>query len=451
MVSIRRQLTVMFFGCASLTAILIHYFVNVTICSQIDEYMMENQEKRNERLVTYFEDYYQKNKQFSSDAGSELMHEAYMNQFCLILMDSNQNVIWGMSPDSIKGDSMAPISGDYQAKIYELKVDDELIGYLEIGQHTPLLLSQQDLDFKESINRSMILSTLVAIVIILGLSILFSKPLSKAIHDVSNMAFRISKGVFDLRIQRKSKIREIQILNNSINELADKLQQQDTLRKQLISDVSHELRTPLNILQTNFEAMIDGVLPLNQERLQSLNSEVIRFGELLKNLEVLKRFDSGDEKSMYAPLSLFELINGMESEIKALLSQKYIQYEFNSSLLETDLIIGNSNQIKQVILNLVSNSFKFTKEYGVVLIKLSKTSDEIILHVEDNGIGIKEDEIPYLFERFYRSDQIRHQTEGSGIGLSIVKKIIDLHDAKVEIKSEVGAGTIVEIHFLKVI
>lgn len=297
----------------------------------------------------------------------------------------------------------------------------------------------------------MILSTLVAIVIILGLSILFSKPLSKAIHDVSNMAFRISKGVFDLRIQRKSKIREIQILNNSINELADKLQQQDTLRKQLISDVSHELRTPLNILQTNFEAMIDGVLPLNQERLQSLNSEVIRFGELLKNLEVLKRFDSGDEKSMYAPLSLFELINGMESEIKALLSQKYIQYEFNSSLLETDLIIGNSNQIKQVILNLVSNSFKFTKEYGVVLIKLSKTSDEIILHVEDNGIGIKEDEIPYLFERFYRSDQIRHQTEGSGIGLSIVKKIIDLHDAKVEIKSEVGAGTIVEIHFLKVI
>ena len=379
------------------------------------------------------------------------MHEAYMNQFCLILMDSNQNVIWGMSPDSIKGDSMAPISGDYQAKIYELKVDDELIGYLEIGQHTPLLLSQQDLDFKESINRSMILSTLVAIVIILGLSILFSKPLSKAIHDVSNMAFRISKGVFDLRIQRKSKIREIQILNNSINELADKLQQQDTLRKQLISDVSHELRTPLNILQTNFEAMIDGVLPLNQERLQSLNSEVIRFGELLKNLEVLKRFDSGDEKSMYAPLSLFELINGMESEIKALLSPKYIQYEFNSSLLETDLIIGNSNQIKQVILNLVSNSFKFTKEYGVVLIKLSKTSDEIILHVEDNGIGIKEDEIPYLFERFYRSDQIRHQTEGSGIGLSIVKKIIDLHDAKVEIKSEVGAGTIVEIHFLKVI
>lgn len=81
MVSIRRQLTVMFFGCASLTAILIYYFVNVTICSQIDEYMMENQEKRNERLVTYFEDYYQKNRQFSSDAGSELMHEAYMNQF----------------------------------------------------------------------------------------------------------------------------------------------------------------------------------------------------------------------------------------------------------------------------------------------------------------------------------------------------------------------------------
>ena len=80
MVSIRRQLTVMFFGCASLTAILIYYFVNVTICSQIDEYMMENQEKRNERLVTYFEDYYQKNKQFSFKSKCHLGDESRFNK-----------------------------------------------------------------------------------------------------------------------------------------------------------------------------------------------------------------------------------------------------------------------------------------------------------------------------------------------------------------------------------
>lgn len=450
MVSIRRQLTLIFFGCATLTAVLIYGFVNITINIQVNNYMMENQEKRNERLVTYFEDYYQKNKQFSPDAGAELMHEAYMNQFCLILMDANKDVIWGMSPESLKGEAMPLISGEYHATVYELIVDDKLIGYLEIGQHESLLLSQQDVAFKQSINESIALSTVMAIVIILGLSLVFSKPLSKAIQDVSNLAFKISKGVFDVRIKSKMKVKEIQVLNQSINELAQKLQRQEELRKQLVSDVSHELRTPLNILQTNFEAMIDGVLPLNQERLQSLNNEVIRFGELLKNLEVLKKFDADDEQSPYTLLSLEELIRGMNQEIEALLSQKNIQYQFISSIRKSDYIIGNQNQIKQIILNLVSNSFKFTYEEGEVKIKLSSTSTELILQVIDNGIGISKDDLPYLFERFYRSNQIRHETEGSGIGLSIVKKIVDLHGATITIESELGIGTMIEMRFLKV-
>lgn len=448
MISIRRQLTFLFFGCATLTAVLIYSFVNITINFQVNDYMMENQEKRNERLVTYFEDYYQKNKQFSSDAGAELMHEAYMNQFCLILMDPNKNIIWGMSPESIKGEGMSPLSGEYHANVYDLIVNDTIIGYLEIGQHESLLLSQQDLAFKQSINESIALSTGMAIVIIIGISLLFSKPLSKSIQEVSNLAFKISKGVLDVRIHSKMKVKEIQVLNQSINELAQKLQYQEELRKQLVSDVSHELRTPLNILQTNFEAMIDGVLPLNEERLYALNDEVIRFGELLKNLEVLKKFDTDTEQSEYTLLALDELIRGMQHEIEALLSQKNIDYQFVSTNCKSDYILGNQNQLKQVILNLVSNSFKFNGENGQVVIKLSSTTTELVLQVIDNGIGIAQADLPYIFERFYRSNQIRHETEGSGIGLSIVKKIIDLHNATIKIESELGKGTIIEMRFL---
>ena len=178
--TLRRKLGLLLFSCALLATLLITFFVNQTILHQVEQYMYDNQAKRNARLTTYFEDYYASHGEFDEKAGAELAHEAYMNNYCLVLMDVDYNLIWGMSPNEMELEA-----GEvYQANTYDLVVNDEIIGYLEIGQHTSLLLSQEDLLFKQEINQSIFISAIITMVIIGAISYLFSKPLSLPIKNV---------------------------------------------------------------------------------------------------------------------------------------------------------------------------------------------------------------------------------------------------------------------------
>ncbi|MDD6759988.1 MAG: sensor histidine kinase, partial [Turicibacter sp.] len=217
--ALRRKLGLLLFGCALLTTVLITFFVNRTIQHQFEQYMNDNQAKRNERLITYFEDYYQSHGTFDERAGAELAHEAYMNDYCLVLMDANSNVIWGMSPDEMKLEA-----GEiYQAKTYHLMVNDETIGYLEIGQHTPLLLSTEDIYFKQAINQSIVMSAVITIAVVGGISFIFSKPLSKPIKKVSEMALRLAQGDFKEEMIESINIEELDSLQKSMNLLASTL------------------------------------------------------------------------------------------------------------------------------------------------------------------------------------------------------------------------------------
>ena len=432
--ALRRKLGLLLFGCALLTTVLITFFVNRTIQHQFEQYMHDNQAKRNERLITYFEDYYQSHGTFDERAGAELAHEAYMNDYCLVLMDANSNVIWGMSPDEMKLEA-----GEiYQAKTYHLMVNDETIGYLEIGQHTPLLLSTEDIYFKQAINQSIVMSAVITIAVVGGISFIFSKPLSKPIKKVSEMALRLAQGDFKEEMIESINIEELDSLQKSMNLLARTLTSHEEARKQLVSDVSHELRTPLNILQTNLEGMIDGIIPVNEIRLQALHQEVVRFGKLISNLEVLKQFDTKTMKLELKPLDLKPLILQQVPEFTTLLRQKKIKLTVD---LQEAWIEGDSDQLKQVLINLVSNAYKFTPEFGEVQICLTSSQNTVQVSICDTGIGVEKEHLSKLFDRFYRVDPSRHQTEGSGIGLTIVKKIVKLHGALIEVESEVGRGS----------
>ena len=452
MMSYRRKLSLLLFSCAAITTLLMMFFVNQTIHYQVDQYMQDNQEKRNERLVTYFEDLYQKNQEFNAESGIELVHEAYMNQYCLILMDADKNIIWGMSPESLRSnrnEAMSGMDGVYTAELFELEVAGEIIGYLEIGQHGSLLLSQADLAFKESIKRSMTISSLVTFTILIGLSLIFSKPLSKQMSEIAKMSRQLEKGQFDYRMKTRPNVQEMQVIEQGMNSLATQLQTQQTMRKQLVSDVSHELRTPLNILQTNLEGMLDGVIPVTDERLQYLDQEVIRFGKLISNLDLLKQFDTTHLMLNAKPLSMSHLVGQMTRDFEALCVAKNIDFCFKKQVDEGDIILGDEDQLKQVVLNLMSNALKFTSSGGEINLKILANSKQVILEVIDNGIGIEEADLSYVFERFYRADRSRNQTEGSGIGLSIVSEIMRLHGAKVELTSHLGQGTTARLVFMK--
>ncbi|MEH7009852.1 HAMP domain-containing sensor histidine kinase [Neobacillus niacini] len=452
MQSISKRLSILLVLSAVAAILLVTVFVNLTVSNKFNEYMINIQNKRYERIVSYFEEAYMREGKWTSDTGVELMHEAYMGNYCLTLLDSSKQAVWGMDPDDLKtqihiGEMSGHDSGVYTTKTFEIKVDGKVVGFVDIGQYSSVLFSEEDLTFKSSINKSIFASVTLTLIIIISLSLYFSKQFSTPIREVAKMSVSLSQGHFDTVSNIKSNIEELEDLRMSVNILAGKLKYQDTLRKRLVSDITHEIRTPLNVLQNNLEAMMDGVVPVTKEGLNYLNEEVVRFGKLINDLNLLKEFESESIKLNYETIHLDDLITEMSKDFCMGADQKNITFKVEIPTDEKYQIIGDKDKIKQVMINVLSNSIKFTESNGKIAIKLYKDNKHIIVEVIDNGIGIKQEDLPFIFERLYRGDKSRNQIEGNGIGLTIVKNILEFHNAMIQVDSQERKGTRVKIYF----
>lgn len=454
MQTIRKKLSILFVIASISAIILITLFVNITISDKFNQYMLDTQNKRDERIVGYFEEIYKRDGKWSENAGTELIHEAYMSNYCLTLLDSNKRPIWGMNPNDIKDKShlntmFVKDKGVYNSKTFEIKPDGIVVGYIDIGQYSSLLLSEEDANFKTSINKSIIISGIITLLIVIIISLYFSKQFSIPIKEVANMSVSLSKGNFDEKSSTKSNIEELEDLRGSINVLAEKLKHQDMLRKRLIADISHEIRTPLNVLQNNLEAMIDGIFPVTTERLNYLNEEVERFGKLLNNLNTLKDFEEESIKLNFEVVPIDELLIDVCKEFYPVAEAKEIKLDYQIEPNESFNITGDKDKLKQVFINLISNAIKFNKEDGRVAVKLFADNKNIVVEVKDNGIGIKTEDLDFIFERLYRGDKSRNEIEGSGLGLTIVKNILQLHSAVIDVESKEGEGATFKVYFRK--
>ena len=453
--NIRKRLSIIIIFCSVIAVILLGFLVNLTVNRTFNNYVINTQNQRNSRIVDYFQQIYKRDKKWTVNSGKEIMHEAYMSNYCITLLDANENVIWGMNPDDIKENSHIMMQkvynnpGIYKSKSFQVKYNKKVVGYVMIGQYFPILLTQQDMNFRMAINRSMIISIIIAIVIAAIISVIISKQFSEPIKSVSNTSVRLSNGDYDSKSNVRSNIKELNDLTKSINVLGRKLKEQDQLRKRLVSDISHEIRTPLNILQNNLEAMIDGIFPVNGERLNYLNDEVIRFGKLLNNLNALKQFEDEKLNLNMEKLFLDKLVLSVSNKFSINFKNKNIKFDLNIEKGKSFQIMGDEDRLKQVFINLLTNAVKFTEPGGVVCIDLYVNKNKIIVKVKDNGIGIKKEDLPYIFERLYRGDRSRRETEGSGIGLTIVKKILTLHSAAIDVESTAGIGTSFKLYFNK--
>lgn len=449
--TIRKRLSILIISCSIMAILLIMIFVNFTINHIFEDYMTAVQNKRYERIVAELEEIYRTDGRWNEISGIELMHEAYMSNYNLTLYNTDNVPVWGMNPMDIRNrihlhDMKVQDQGVYLTKKFELHSGNEVVGYVEVGQYSPLLMTDEDIAFKSSVNKSIITSGMVTIFIIIFISLYYSKQFSRPITEVSDMSVKLSKGNFKEKSTIKTDIEEIANLRNSINELAEKLDTQNILRKRLVSDISHEVRTPLNVLQNNLEAMIDGIFPVSNERLSHLNDEVIRFGKLLNNLDKLKEFESESMKLNFTEIDLLSMLKNIHRDFISETESKNIELSFSYEDKKY-YINGDVDKLKQVFINLTDNAIKFTNNGGQVNINLSKDEDKIKVEINDNGIGISEEDMPYIFERLYRGDKSRHETEGSGIGLTIVKSILDLHLASIDVKSKETEGTTVTVCF----
>jgi len=218
----------------------------------------------------------------------------------------------------------------------------------------------------------------------------------------------------------------------------------DKMRKEFVANVSHELRTPLTTIKSYTETLLDGALE-NQELatnfLNVIDSESERMTRLVKDLLQLSKLDYDNIQWNMKKISIQKIVSECVYRMNISAKQKNQVLEFNTELVIPE-IMGDKDRIEQVIVNILSNAIKYTPENGKIEVSLERDEDNVMVKVIDNGIGIPKEDLPRLFERFYRVDKARSRMlGGTGLGLSIARQIVEAHKGKIKISSEYGQGT----------
>lgn len=286
----------------------------------------------------------------------------------------------------------------------------------------------------------LLLSMIISLIVASLASFVLSRSLSRPLEAIAAYALRLSNHDYQADLHIKEGTKEIDALHSAIEQLAGALESQEKLRKRLTSDVSHELRTPLTKIQSSLEAMIDGIWPRDEERLESCHKEILRLTGLVSELDDLNRYDSETGTLTMQTVNLRESL----LYVLKIFEQDCRDRNITMTLkLKETWIQGDEVKLKQVWINLISNALKFTDDHGEITITMTK-DNPVIISIADTGIGIDSRDLPNIFERFYKGDLSRNKN-GSGLGLSIVKEIINLHNGSVTAESRKGAGSVFRV------
>ena len=426
--------------------------INSVFNKKFEQYIIRNNENEISNIIDSIRSKYV-NGEWELYSIQQIGEDAISNVIFVDLYDKDSNLVWGamtynknmchMVMGSIENNMNYMINknkSNYTEKLFEIKnLDNEIIGNIKIGSYGLLYYMDNDVDFLKEINKVITSIGIVMVLITIFIAILISNNISKPVEVVSNMANLIGDGDYDNKIDYDSNIVEIDVLIKSINNLSAKLEEQENLRKRLTTDISHELRTPLTSIQTHLEAMIDGIWEPDIERLNSVNEEVIRLTNLVNQLQNLAMFDSEKSKLNLAKVNVKNLIMNVVYNNQGKALEKNINIECDLESIDSYL---DKDKISQVIVNLLSNAIRYTNNGGKIFISSYKENNNLKIQFKDNGIGIPKENIKYIFERFYRVDESRSKnTGGIGVGLTIVKSIIDLHQGTIEVRSELNKGS----------
>ncbi len=450
--SLRAKLSLSFASVVLLAVLMISIITNLLLDKHFKEYIIENQEGKNKELVFQVSQQYKSGGNWDTEAIGNICIKALEQGMIIRVMDSADKVIWDARrhDNELCEQMLAHMAenmssrypnweGSYVEKAYPVTYKLSVVGKVVIGYYGPYYFNDSDLAFINTINRLLIAVGAISLVLSFILGSVMAKRLSMPISRVITTARMISKGYFDGRITEPSGTREIAQLTETINNLAETLENQEVLRKRLTANVAHELRTPLATLQSHMEAMIDGIWEPDTERLKSCHEEIMRINRLVGDLEKLAKYESENLVLTKTSFNISELIRHIIHNFENGYASKGIELRFAGA---DETVIADKDKISQVIVNLLSNALKYTPQGGKVEVTVKGDKDTCEITVKDTGKGIPPEDLPHIFERFYRADKSRNRlTGGAGIGLTITKAIVDAHKGKIHVSSKVDEGS----------
>ena len=290
-------------------------------------------------------------------------------------------------------------------------------------------------NFRFAVNEALLLAALAAILAALIASVLISRRIVTPIRELMNASTRLADGQYDQRVVvpvgEPSEMDELANLAVSFNRMATTLDRTEGMRRELLADISHELRTPLSTIKASMEGLIDGVLPASVETYDQVYREADRMQRLVHDLQELSRVEAGAYELNLKPAQLAQVVGVVIKRLSLQFQDKGVRINVD---IPEDLpeVLLDETRIEQVLINLVGNALQYTQPGGDVRVTALQSGNELVVRIEDTGIGIPTEHLPHVFTRFYRVDKSRSRTHGgSGIGLTIARHLVEAHGGRI--------------------
>lgn len=294
-------------------------------------------------------------------------------------------------------------------------------------------------DFLGAVNRSVLWAGIAAggVALVLG-SILFLQII-RPLRSLAAAACGIEQGDLSQRawVGDRDEVGHVAL---TFNQMADRLQRYAAERQNMIADIAHELRTPLSVIQSNLEAMLDGVLSATPAELASLHQETLLLNRLIGDLRTLSLAEAGQLRLEKRAVRPAELIRQVVERMSLRAEEKRLTLQANADD-GVPAIQADPERLTQVVTNLVDNAMRYTPPGTRITVSASSVSGGVEVSVADTGPGIPPEDLPHIFDRFWWAEKSRNRAlGGSGLGLAIVKQLVEAHGGHIHVESQMGAG-----------
>ena len=433
---------------AAMTAIIAIGVVSAVWGQYFQAYTAENIESLASTAAARIALGYQKSGSLDYDMVENIAMAAEVSpEVGMKVLDARGNTIYETATDEeSRGDGTTFEPSDpAQIAGAKIKVDDVVVGSVRMWVYgSDTLMNKLDQQFRDNSYAALGFAGVAAVAVASLFGIGFARRLVAPINRLTRTAAAVKAGKLDARSNLTGED-EIAHLGETFDSMIASVENDRRLEQRLTSDVAHELRTPLMSIQASIEAMIDGVYETDEEHLEMVNSEVQRLSRLVDALLKLSRLENRSNPMKQEVVDLGELLAEVVQTHEQFVVESGLKLGFYSD--NRVLVLGDPDMIRQVVVNLISNAVRYTPEGGSIDVSVRRGTAMANIAVSDTGIGLSPEEAKMVFSRFWRADAGRARASGGlGVGLAVVKEIVDRHKGWIGVEGETGKGATFTIH-----
>jgi signal transduction histidine kinase len=427
---LRARLIVAFVAVALLGTVITTVYSSVSLTSHLED----SARTRLHNSATHFGDVaavVSRDGAWDQQAVETLHHLAQVDFLAVDLYDTSGTLIFSHPPSR-------PVQ-EGAAATAPVLVGGREIGKVVVSRDDGRLFTAEEIQLRQELLRmhaaAGAVSAAIAVLIALSLAVTLSLPL----RSIRAGAEAMSAGDLDTRIPETGDD-EMRAVAEALNRLAETLQQEEARRKESVQDLAHELRTPVMGVLARVEAAQDGVLDDETANLSAMHDEALRLARLLDDLSALAEAERPGLLLETERVDLAAVAAGQTAAFAPAFADKGVAL---ASEVRPAVVEGEPKRLEQVVVNLLSNALRYTDAGGEVTVSVHTDGDQAMLSVQDTGIGIAAEDLPRVFTRFWRGEKSRSRdTGGAGIGLSIVKELVQAHGGEVTVRSKPGEGSV---------